>query len=100
MRIIKKTTGKIKNKIKEKYKIKSYEKTILKNQEKIIAQRLKDYMRKYSLYLSSNPRINPQPQLNMEVAAKELTETIKRYNNYRIKYGLSPVNYQNKIKGK
>jgi hypothetical protein len=57
-------------------------------------------MRKYSLYLSSNPRINPQPQLNMEVAAKELTETIKRYNNYRIKYGLSPVNYQNKIKGK
>lgn len=96
MRIIKK----IKNKIKEKYKLKPNEKAILKNLEKIIDQRLKDYMRKYSLYLSSNPRVNPTAQFAMEDAAKELNETIKRYNNYRIRYGLSPVNYQNKINGK
>ncbi|HOZ35650.1 MAG TPA: hypothetical protein PLK55_03235 [archaeon] len=96
MRIIKKTTRKIKNKIKEKYKLKPNEKAILKNLEKIVDQRLKEYMRKYSLYLSSNPRINPQPQLNMEAATKELNEAITRYNRYRKEYGLDPVNYKKK----
>lgn len=94
MRIIKKTVRKVKDKIRENYKLKPNEKALLKNLEKIVDQKLKEYMRKYSLYLSSNPRINPQPQLNMEAATKELNDAITKYNRYRIGYGLDPIDYK------
>lgn len=88
----------IKDNYRRKYIIKPDQRAMLKILEKNINKKLQDYMTYYSKYLSSNPRVNPTAQFAMEDAAKELNDAIRSYNNYRIKYGLSPVNFQRKIK--